>query len=158
MSTDEDDRDAAGQGRGAPGSDRADADPVRDLLLVLAAQIDHVASWFATTSPTAGSARGPAADAAAMGAAAGALLTDGGGAHLVGEVAALLRELGDLLAKLITALIAVLEAVAAALRTVPAGAAAPPRQYQPIAVRFDAGPLHPDPRVRDRPSHPGSET
>lgn len=113
------------------------ADPVRELLLGLAAQIDHVAALFApppqSATPGGGDAPGtrPGFAARADGGALGHALSGASG-----EITSLLAEIGDLLARLIAAVIAVLEAIAEALRSSPSSSAAP-RQYEPIAVRFD---------------------
>lgn len=113
------------------------ADPVRDLLLGLAAQIDHLAALFAPAPQPAGSGGEEAA-----GARPGfATLVDGGPlGHALsgasGEITSLLAEIGDLVARLIAAVIAVLEAIAEALRSSPTSSSTP-RQYEPIAVRFN---------------------
>ncbi|MFT4126680.1 MAG: hypothetical protein QM662_10670 [Gordonia sp. (in: high G+C Gram-positive bacteria)] len=131
MSTEDDDR-GSDRHRGAgAGGDGAAGDPLSDLLLALAAQIDQVAGWIGT-GPT---------DVHGVGAAlVGQFLNDRIGAEVAGEITALLREIGDLLARLIAALIAVLEAIATALRSDPATTPPPARHYQPIAVRIDADP------------------
>ncbi|MGW0036084.1 hypothetical protein [Gordonia sp. NPDC003376] len=118
MSTDHDDRTGGGPESG---------DPLRDLLLGLATQIDHLAAWVG----------GASADPGAAVAAGGMLLRESLGAEVAGEITTLMREIGDLLARLIAALIAVLEAIAAALRSSPTTTAPAPRRYQPIEVRFD---------------------
>ncbi|MGV9710224.1 hypothetical protein ACWDTI_06120 [Gordonia sp. NPDC003424] len=100
--------------------DRTAGDPVRDLLLGVAAQIDQLATMFAPGPRGAG--------ATAAGASS---ITD-----MTGEIASLLAELGDVLARLIAALIAILEAVATALRSTPATGADAVPHYQAIAVRI----------------------
>lgn len=114
-------RDDAGreQARGAAG------DPVRDLFLGVAAQIDQLASLFAPSSRAAT----PGAPAGAAGAASTI-------ADISGEITTLITELGDVLARLIAALIAVLEAVAATLRSSPPAGADEVPHYQAIAVRI----------------------
>lgn len=128
-------------------------DPMRDLLLGLAAQIDQLAALFGD-----GHTRRPAADgsseAGGFGTSAFAGFGNPGfdgpgcdpaggeasGVHglgdVSGEITTLLAEIGDLLARLIAALIAMLEAIAKALRSTPADPGAP-RHYEPIAVRID---------------------
>ena len=113
------------------------ADPVRDLLLGLAGQIDHLAALFAPAPQAATSGGGEAAGTRPGFAA----LADGGPlGHALsgasGEITSLLAEIGDLVARLIAAVIAVLEAIAEALRSSPTTSATP-RQYEPIAVRFN---------------------
>ncbi|MFE0749537.1 hypothetical protein [Gordonia sp. NPDC058843] len=136
MGTDDETFRQAGDGSA---DDRRDgpADPVRDLLLGLATQIDNLAGLFAPApqSHTPGSGE-------AAGARPGfAALVDGGPlGHALsgasGEITSLLAEIGDLVARLIAAVIAVLEAIAEALRSSPTTSSAP-RQYEPIAVRFN---------------------
>ncbi|MFW0792859.1 hypothetical protein AAFP30_03515 [Gordonia sp. CPCC 205515] len=103
----------------------AAGDPVRDLFLGVAAQIDQLAAMFAPAPRTASAG-------AADGAAAG-MSTIG---EISGEITSLIAELGDVLARLIAALIAVLEAVAAALRSTPASGSPDMPHYQAIAVRI----------------------
>ncbi|WP_238423417.1 hypothetical protein [Gordonia sp. 'Campus'] len=141
MGTDEETSRQAGDGSGRDRHDGT-ADPVRDLLLGLAAQIDHLAAMFAP---------GPQ-DAAAAGAGLGAFAPGGPLGNALagasGEITSLLTEIGDLIARLIAAVVAVLEAIAEALRSAPSTAAAP-RHYEPIAVRI--GPPAPTPGEPARP-------
>ena len=117
---------------------RATGDPLREILLALAGQIDQVASWFATDPKHAESAVDGVGGVAGLGQMlSGVFLRDGLGDEVAGEITSLLRECGELLARLIAALIAVLEAVANALRATPQTAGPQPRHYQPIAVRLD---------------------
>lgn len=130
MSSADDDRTAGGERSSASADAQAGADPLRDLLLGLAAQIDQVASWFATSGH-------PAASGDVGQLLTGVFARDGRGADIAGEFTSLIREGGDLLARLITALIAVLETVAEALRSGPATTSPPARHYQQIEVRLD---------------------
>ncbi len=137
MGTDDETFRQAGEGSAHERRDES-ADPVRDLLLGLATQIDHLAALFAPAPQTAAPGGGTAAGARPGFAA----FADGGPlghalAGASGEITSLLAEIGDLVARLIAAVIAVLEAVAEALRSSPTASAAP-RQYEPIAVRFNA--------------------
>lgn len=114
-------REGGDHGRHARG-----ADPLRELMLGLAAQIDQVAGWIS---------------AAGGGAAAGAATGDGSptgspGVDAVGDISVLLAEIGDLLARLIAALIAILEALARALHTTPSAQAPSTAAYQPIRVEI----------------------
>lgn len=131
-------------------------DPVRDLLLGLAAQIDQLAALFGGGRTRRSAADGPSeaggfgtsafagfGNAGSAGFDTGGFGTGGGEAadahglgDVTGEITTLLAEIGDLLARLIAALIAVLEAIAKALRSTPADPGAP-RHYEPIAVRID---------------------
>lgn len=148
MSTDDTSR-GADTGPGSARGGESTGDPLRDLLLALAAQIDVVAGWFGTGAPGPTGRTGPTGTARPAGSgsggttAAGAFLGDGSAAAAVGEITSLMQEIGDLLARLIAALITLLEAIAAALRSAPADAGAPPRRYQPIAVRLEAAPQTP---------------
>ncbi|WP_439029221.1 hypothetical protein [Gordonia terrae] len=151
MGTDEETFRQAGDGSGRDRQDGA-ADPVRDLLLGLAAQIDHLAAMFA-----------PGPQDAAAGAGLGAFAPGGPLGNALagasGEITSLLTEIGDLIARLIAAVVAVLEAVAEALRSAPSTAATP-RHYEPIAVRI--GPPAPAPgepaRAPRRQTDPEAET
>ncbi|MCZ4534956.1 hypothetical protein O4159_05685 [Gordonia terrae] len=136
MGTDDETFRQAGDGS-ADGRRDGPADPVRDLLLGLAAQIDHLAALFAP-APQSATAGGADATGTRPGFAA---FADGGPlGHALsgasGEITSLLAEIGDLVARLIAAVIAVLEAIAEALRSSPTSSASP-RQYEPIAVRFN---------------------
>lgn len=148
MTSDDEDQhsEPAGDSRGASDAHAGDgwsgpvSDPIRDLILGFAAQIDQVAALFA------GGTR-PAAAAAATGGTAGSTAPGPSIPELAGEVTGLLAEIGDLLARLIAALIAVLEAIAAALRSTPSPHARPgPAHYQAIAVRIDPAATAPGPR------------
>ncbi|MDL9937379.1 hypothetical protein QSJ18_11545 [Gordonia sp. ABSL1-1] len=114
----------------AAGEDPAGADsgdPVRELLLTLANQIDQIAMLFG-----GGRGSGPTVGF-------GGLDSVGVGlADVSGEISGLFSEIGDLLARLLAALIAVLESIAAALRSDPIAPQAP-RQYEPIEVRISPG-------------------
>lgn len=123
-----DDRGTPSGGREAPG-DRDDAftgdpvgDPIREFVLGIATQIDHLAAIIGGTGQSSAST-GSGARHQAFG-------------DVAGEISSLVAEIGDLIARLVAALIAVLEAVANALRTAPAAQARPTAQYQPIAVRI----------------------
>lgn len=144
MSTEDGSDRSHGGSRSAGGSGAAAGaipDPLREVLLGLAAQIDQVAAWFAPGGARPGSAPGrDATDPTASETGAGGAPRPGGRADLAGEITTLLAEIGDLLARLIAALIAVLEAIAAALRATPAPESPPPAHYQSIAVRVDAEP------------------
>ncbi len=132
-----DDEPATGAGFTGPVSD-----PLRDLILGFAAQIDQLAALFgggrrmAATEPggQGSSGQGSSGQRSTIDASGtGPSITE-----LTGEVTGLLAEIGDLLARLIAALIAVLEAIASALRSAPpAGAQPAATQYQAIAVRID---------------------
>ncbi|GAA1482866.1 hypothetical protein GCM10009624_33060 [Gordonia sinesedis] len=130
-------------------------DPLRDLLLGLAAQIDQVASWFAPGAPRqSGAARQPGGTRQPGAATSGSA---GGPGELAAEITTLLAEIGDLLARLIAALIAILEAIAAALRAAPAEPAEPPTHYQSIAVRIDADAAAPGVPIHRRPEPEGEK-
>lgn len=124
--------DSASDSRAAGGTGSG-SDPLRDLFLGLAGQIDQLASLFAG-GPRTATASG--ADADGVAGQRSDLLKEA-----VGELTSLMGELGDLLARLLAALIAVLEALVRALQSTSAAAphpgAAPPR-YQAIEVRFES--------------------
>ncbi|GAB87179.1 hypothetical protein RVF83_21450 [Gordonia rubripertincta] len=128
MGTDEGTSRGDGPGRDDRGA--AQGDPVRDLLLGLANQIDALAALFA------GGRQEATAAASGYAAAFGA---DGPVGHALagasGEIGSLLSEIGDLVARLLAAVIAVLEAIAEALRSAPS-TISEPRHYEPIAVRI----------------------
>lgn len=143
MGTDE------GTSRG-DGPDRDDrggphGDPVRDLLLGVANQIDALAGLFAGGTQDAGAAA--AGYVAAFGADGPVGQTLAGAS---GEITSLLREIGDLIARLLATVIAVLEAIAEALRSAPSSVSEP-RNYEPIAVRIGS------PRRPDAPTGPEQE-
>ncbi|MEO9327574.1 hypothetical protein [Gordonia aurantiaca] len=143
MATDDGTSSGGGPGRDDHGGH---ADPVRDLLLGLANQIDALAALFAGAgggSRTGGSdeREGDGAAGSPLAAYAAVFGADGPVGHALagasGEITSLLSEIGDLIARLLAAIIAVLEAIAEALRSSPATATAP-RHYEPIAVRISA--------------------
>lgn len=138
MATDDGTSSGGGAGRDENGGH---ADPVRDLLLGLANQIDALAALFAGGGHHgAASDDGTAAGSPLAGYAA-AFSADGPVGHALagasGEITSLLTEIGDLISRLLAAVIAVLEAIAEALRSSPA-TTTPPRHYEPIAVRVSA--------------------
>ncbi|MGV9479424.1 hypothetical protein [Gordonia aichiensis] len=123
-----DDRGTPSGGREAPG-DRDDAftgdpvgDPIREFVLGIATQIDHLAAIIGGTGQSSAST--------------GSGARHQGFGDVAGEISSLVAEIGDLISRLVAALIAVLEAVANALRTAPAAQARPTAQYQPITVRI----------------------
>lgn len=134
--------DGTSRGDGPDRDDRgaAHGDPVRDLLLGLANQIDALAGLFA---------RGPQDAGATVSGYAAAFGADGPVGHAFagasGEITSLLSEIGDLIARLLAAVIAVLEAIAEALRSAPT-TTSEPRHYEPIAVRIGT-PRRPDART-----------
>ncbi|MGC4934944.1 hypothetical protein ACLQ3C_14820 [Gordonia sp. DT30] len=152
MNTDENGRTDGGRAS-ASGADRGGSagDPLRELLLSLAGQIDVVAGWLGTGEQPAGAPSGAGTFLHET------FLRDGLGADLVGDVTSLMREIGDLLARLIAAFITLLEAIAAALRTVPADAGPAPRRYQPISVRLSDDPRAPRAPGSDRPGMPSAD-
>ena len=104
------------------GAGSAAGDPMQELLLRFAANIDQLAALI-------GGAGADQATGAANGLLAGPL------PGLVGEFGTVLKELGDLLARILAALIAVLEAVAEMLRSTPKTTAEPTR-FEAIPVRI----------------------
>ncbi|MCR5977232.1 hypothetical protein GDN83_05655 [Gordonia jinghuaiqii] len=174
MGTDEETFRQAGDGsdRGRP------ADPVRDLLLGLADQIDQLAVLFAWSPDAAGpkpEAGAGTSDSGRPGShdiedlwnkysrGFGSAFAAGGPvdsalAGASGEITTLLREIGGLIARLIAAVVAVLEAIAEALRSAPSTGSTP-RHYEPIPVRINAAApragytppaAHPEPRPASR--------
>ncbi|MFT3715480.1 MAG: hypothetical protein QM774_05895 [Gordonia sp. (in: high G+C Gram-positive bacteria)] len=104
------------------------ADPVRELLLGLAGQIDQLAGLLG------GAGKDGVLD-----------LGDAGGvfAGLLGEVDHVMTEIGDLIARLLAALIAVLEAIADMLRKAPAESGPVSTPFQSIPVRITATDVNP---------------
>lgn len=125
-----DEKDSAAAGAARP--DEGTSDPVRDLLLGLANQIDQLAALFGPGSADVVEAT------FGTGGSVGRILTGASG-----EISTLITEIGDLLARLLTAVIAVLEAIAEALRSAPAETSAP-RHYQPIPVRINVSGATPE--------------
>jgi len=103
---------AAGASAGGSG------DPLRDVLLGFAGQIDQLAALIGGNRPGAG-----AEQTSRIG-------------ELAGELGTLVSELGDLLARILSALIAVLEAVAQLLRSAPAPSTEPAAGFEVIPVRI----------------------
>ncbi|WP_132991578.1 hypothetical protein [Gordonia zhaorongruii] len=93
-------------------------DPVKDMLLGFAANIDQLAGLIGGTTTGFGpdTSSGPIPE-------------------LAGELGGLLKELGDLLARILAAFIAVLEAIAEMLRSTPPDTARP-SPFETIPVRI----------------------
>ena len=130
-------RDASGEGDNAFSGDPV-GDPVREFVLGIATQIDHLAAIIGGGGQTSGSGAG-----SGMGAGSAPGSRHQAFGDVAGEISSLIAEIGDLISRLIATLIAVLEAIATALRSTPAAHAPATAQYQPISVRIATAPHRP---------------
>ena len=108
-------------------------DPVREMLLGLAGQIDQLAGLLGGGSTDSGESVAGLVDHDFS-----ALLTG-----FLGEADHLITEIGDLIARMLAALITVLEAIAEMLRSAPADGGPAPTPFQRIPVRITAAGTHP---------------
>ncbi|WP_161896883.1 hypothetical protein [Gordonia spumicola] len=96
-------------------------DPMQEMLLGFAANIDQLAAIIGG---------GQSAAASAVGGAPGPI------PELAAELGTLLTELGDLLARILSAFIAILEAIAGSLRSEPAAPPTSSTGFESIPVRI----------------------